>query len=343
MKIAHLLPASATFPLKKHNGRYEWVLRLARLQLGRGHDVTIFAGKGSTDTSSITWKTLEQLSDDKKTTNLRLLTMAFEDDSYDVYHSHFDYLHYLVADTTTKPVIATQHWYPYLEIAEAVKQNTHNNVITVPVTQRMQDEDLKLNIPSTHFIYHGVDLSLFKPSAEVSDRFVFAGRIHPEKGVDIAIKLAKETGIQLDIIGKVNNGEQIFWESLAPLIDGDQIRYLGPQTQAEVAQTFATAKAFLFPSQRPEAFGQVTIEAQAAGTPVIISDIGPSNELVQNSITGYVCSVHKDYLEAISNITDIDRTACRTFAEKFNIETMVSNYDQLYERTVESFSSTSLS
>lgn len=343
MKIAHILPASATFPLKKHNGRYEWVLRLARMQAKKGHDVTIFAGIGSTDTSPITFKSIDQVSDDKKLTNLRLLTFAFQDLSYDIFHSHFDYLHFLVADMTKKPVIATQHWFPFNEIAEAAKQNTRHNVVTVPVTQQMMAENEKLAIPSSAYIYHGIDLDMFKPSSDISDRFIFVGRIHPGKGVDVAIKLAKETGIKLDIIGKVNSKEHAFWESLEPFLDGEQIRYLGPKTQLQVAEILPHAKALIFPSQKAEAFGQITIEAQASGTPVIISNIGPSTELVQHMMTGFVCSSRQDYMTAIKSIDSINRKACRTFAEEFDIKTMVSKYDQLYERTIEAFSSTSFS
>jgi hypothetical protein len=47
MKIAHLLPYSARFPLVKHHGRYEWVLRLARIQSAEGHEVTIFSSPTS--------------------------------------------------------------------------------------------------------------------------------------------------------------------------------------------------------------------------------------------------------------------------------------------------------
>ena len=93
MRIAHLLPTSAVFPLVKHNGRYEWALRLAKLQVASGHEVTIFAGNKSGE-GTVTWRTTEPSDASKRERNLELLHLAFEDDSFDVYHSHFDSLHY---------------------------------------------------------------------------------------------------------------------------------------------------------------------------------------------------------------------------------------------------------
>lgn len=96
----------------------------------------------------------------------------------------------------------------------------------------------------------------------------------------------------------------------------------------------ANAAALIFPCQEAEAFGLVTIESQAYGTPVIISDIGANAELVQHSKTGFVCKKDDEYLSAIRDITVIDRGACRNYAEKFSIENMVDRYDALYQKLI---------
>ena len=339
MKIAHLLPTSAVFPLVKHNGRYEWALRLARLQAAAGHEVTIFAGNTSGETP-LNWQTIAPSEATKKERNLALLKLAFEDDSFDMYHSHFDTLHYFAADTTSKPVIVTQHWFPHQEIADAVAFNTRRNVVAVPVTQFMQDEDTRLGIPKTNFIYHGIDLSLFSFSAAHNDRLLFVGRIHPNKGVHKAVEYALATGSGLDIIGKINATEQEYWSQIEPNVDGQQICYRGPKHLEEVALAYQTAKAVIFPSTHAEAFGQVTIEAQAAGTPVIISDVGASRELVRHGKTGFICHDDEDFISAIEAIDTIDRRACRQHAEKFDIHSMVESYTNLYEQVIRSIDST---
>ncbi|MDB5179653.1 MAG: hypothetical protein JWN12_285 [Candidatus Saccharibacteria bacterium] len=336
MNIAHLLPSSAVFPLRKHNGRYEWALRLARIQAAAGHKVTVYAGEGSNDSSDIIWQSTAATTDDKKTANLALLSEAFENPEHDIYHSHFDHLHYLIADLTDKPIVVTQHWFPTEEIAKAVSLNTKRNVINVPVTDMMKTEDERLGIPATQRIYHGIDLSLFHPTTEYGDRFLFVGRIHPGKGIAEAIHYAKSADVALDIIGKVNDSEKAFWESLSGNIDGERIRYLGPQPQPVVAEAFAKAKGFIFPSRIEEAFGQVTVEAQAAGTPVIISNVGPSSELVITGKTGFVCKTDDEFINAIKNIDSIDRTECRRHAEQFDLTKMVDAYDKLYHSLLHS-------
>lgn len=330
MNIAHLLPCTAVFPLKKHNGRYEWALRLAHAQIKAGHTVTIYGGQGSADPSSIIWQSIPDSDGDKKTRNRVLLTKALTQTYHDIYHSHFDDLHYYVADLTNKPIIVTQHWYPSPEIAQAVQFNKKRNVVNVPVTDMMRIEDDRLGIPAADRIYHGIDLSLFTPTDEHSNRLLFVGRIHASKGIAEAIHYANVSGVPLDIIGKVNDTEATYWQGLASGVDGDHVRYYGAQPQDAVANALAHAKALLFPSRLREAFGQVTIEAQAAGTPVIISNVGASSELVHNGVTGFICETDDDFINAIKHIDSIDRTACRRHAEQFDFKTMVKGYESLY-------------
>lgn len=335
MNIAHLLPYSAQFPLTKHNGRYEWALRLAHAQIQQGHTVSIYAAPSSQDDSSIIWHSIEFPFKDKTTTNVALVKQALQNPEHDIYHSHFDYLHYFLADSTSKPIVATQHWFPDTKIAQASTFNTTKNVTIVPVTNYMREVDTRLNIQTETMIYHGIDLSLFQPSPDqVKGRFIFVGRICEHKGVREAVRYAKLAGVGLDIVGKINDADQPYWQNILPNVDGKQINYLGPQPQPVVAELLAQAKGFLFPGPREEAFGQVTIEAQACGTPVIISDVGASSELVRHGETGFVCRDEKDYIDAIRKIDTIDRTACRQFAMRFDVKKMIEDYDVFYRHLI---------
>ena len=332
MNIAHLLPHSAQFPLKKHNGRYDWVLRLARRQAKAGHTVTIYAGPGSKDDSLIQWKSLEAIFKDATTNNIALIESAQQNKEHEILHSHFDYLHYFLANQTTKPIVVTQHWFPSETVAYASHFSTRHNVHTVPVTHFMEQENNRLGIETEQLIYHGIDLNLFTPASTKSDRFLFVGRIHPRKGVKEAVIMAHKAHIPFDIVGKINDTEQDYWDEVAPYVDGEMIRYLGPKSLKEVADLMRKAKAFLFASEYAEAFGQVTIEAQASGTPVIISNVGASRELVKDKETGFVCASEHDFVDAIRTIDSINPEACRSFAKQFDIVKMVADYDALYQR-----------
>jgi glycosyltransferase involved in cell wall biosynthesis len=332
MKIAHLLPYSVRFPLSKHNGRYEWALRLARLQAADGHEVTFYSGPGSRDESSIIWASVEAHSENRRANNLKLISKALGG-GHDIYHSHFDDLHYQVADTTDRPIVVTQHWFPNNRIAQASRQNKTKNVTAVPSSDFMAKEDNMLAIKHGPIIRQGVDLELFSFNGRPnSDRLIFVGRIAPWKGVLGAVRVAKAAGQPLDIIGKLNSSEYDYWKRIEPLVDGDRIRYLGPKKHEEIASLFANAKAFLFPSQSPEAAPQTPIEAQACGTPVIMSGVGAASEWLLPGKTGFIAGSKQDFLEAIAKLDMIDRAECRKFAEKFDIKIMLHKYYDLYTR-----------
>jgi len=339
MKIAHLLPHSAQFPLENYSGRYEWVPRLAELQIAQGHEVVIFAGPGSTlEGSRIVWQSTADggVYKNKTMNNVALVETAFQVKSFDIYHSHFDYIHFFLGDLTEKPLIYTQHWRPSVETAKASRFNAQRNVLAVPPTNFMYQQNKELGVPSAETIYHGIDLELFSPKdVPLSDRLLFVGRVTPDKGVEEAIKIARDLNQKLDIVGRVKEKDAGYWQQLAPLVDGEQIRYLGPKTQAELAVIFSQAKALVFPTKEPEAFGLVTVEAQACGTPVVISDIGPSKELVDHGKSGFVVKTLDEFTAAIRNIDSIDRKYCRQFAQKFDIREMANHYDRLYSQLSE--------
>lgn len=335
MNVAHLLPASVRFPLQKHNGRYEWVLRLASMQVAAGHTVTIYCAPGSSYDASpgIQWSGLPATSSGSNNASQDLLRQAFANPRHEIFHSHLDTLHYAIADATNRPVVFTQHWFPDRSVADAVHLNTSHNVRAVPVTNYMWHEDSKLAIPCVDVIYHGIDLSLFKLSTKPrNDRLLFVGRIAPHKGVSEAVDIALRAGAKLDIMGKINAKDQAYYESFAGKIDGQNIRYLGPKSQADVAIAMRLSRALLFPGEHIEAFGQTIIEAAASGLPVIARDLGANAELIIDTVTGYVVKHSEDFTECIQQIDTIDSYACREHGKQFDINRMVSEYTALYEK-----------
>src|SRR5207245_2873489 len=59
----------------------------------------------------------------------------------------------------------------------------------------------------------------------------------------------------------------------------------------ELAAAYASADVFVFPSTT-DTFGNVVIEAQASGVPVIVSDTGGPKELVEANVNGVVTKSH---------------------------------------------------
>lgn len=331
MNIAHIIPHSIAFPLNTHNGRYDWVLQLALLQAEAGHKVTIY-GSPDSHSDGIQMSGITQATDDKKRNNTETFRLAFRN-NHDIYHSHFDNLHYEVSHETPKPVVFTQHWWPYDETIKLAQASYSKNVWAVPPTKYMYEFDLESKIQSKGFIYHGIDLKLFHPSpAPKTGRLLFVGRISPEKNLDIALLTARKTGVGLDIIGKIAEKNHQYWENLQPLIDGKQIKYLGTKHPDELVDYYTSARALLLPSDVTEAFGLVVIESQACGTPVIMKRGGSREELIYEEKTGYLCKTKDDFIEAATNAEKLNPVDCVTFAKNFDIHNMAKKYESLYKQ-----------
>jgi glycogen(starch) synthase len=125
-------------------------------------------------------------------------------------------------------------------------------------------------------------------------RLLFAGRLIPDKGPDIAIEafaaLAEQLtpcDITLDIIG---DGPTTYVEELKAMVlrygFEDQIRFLGHFDHLDLLQKYRYYDALLFPSRWQEPFGLTILEAMSSGVPVIATEIGGPAELISAGESG---------------------------------------------------------
>jgi glycosyltransferase involved in cell wall biosynthesis len=132
-------------------------------------------------------------------------------------------------------------------------------------------------------------------------RLLYVGRVSKEKDLDIlaqAYRRLRDEGlpIQLFIVG---HGP--YSETLATTMP-DAI-FTGYLKGKELAVAYASADIFVFPSTT-DTFGNVVIEAQASGVPVIVSDSGGPKELVEDKTTGLITKSHDvdDFTRAIREL-----------------------------------------
>jgi glycosyltransferase involved in cell wall biosynthesis len=67
--------------------------------------------------------------------------------------------------------------------------------------------------------------------------------------------------------------------------------FLGSLPHAEVAAAMASADVFVFPSTT-DTLGNVVLEAQASGLPVVVSNRGGPQEHVLDGVTGFICTAN---------------------------------------------------
>jgi glycosyltransferase involved in cell wall biosynthesis len=162
------------------------------------------------------------------------------------------------------------------------------------------------------------------------DDLVFLGRIHPDKGVHLAIELARLSGRRLLIAGIIQD-ETYFRQEVEPHIDDRKVSYIGPVGVAEKNALFARAYALIHLNTIPERFGLVLVEANAAGVPVIAMDLGSCSEVIEDGKTGFLVANVNEAVQALERLPEISRSACRQRVEqRFSVETMVQAYERVY-------------
>ena len=132
-------------------------------------------------------------------------------------------------------------------------------------------------------------------------RLLYVGRVSREKDLDLlaeAYRRLRDEGlsIQLCVVGHGPYSKE-FSESLPEAL------FTGYLTGKELAAAYASADIFVFPSTT-DTFGNVIIEAQASGVPVIVSDAGGPKELVENERNGLITKSHdvEDLTRAIREL-----------------------------------------
>jgi glycosyltransferase involved in cell wall biosynthesis len=195
------------------------------------------------------------------------------------------------------------------------------------------------DIPIAEVIHHGVDLDQYPFGPGRGGYAVFLGRMHPGKAPHVAAAVARAAGVPLRIAAKMSEPAEraYFEEQIRPLL-GPEVSYLGEVNREEKLELLRGAECLLNPIAWPEPFGMVMIEALACGTPVITTSCGAAPEIVESGQVGWVRNTAAGLAEALGNVRELDRLACRRHAEtKFSIGRMVAKHVALYEHLVDPF------
>jgi glycosyltransferase involved in cell wall biosynthesis len=166
------------------------------------------------------------------------------------------------------------------------------------------------------------DPAEFEFRVNPEDYFLYAGRLVPRKGIQIACEAATRAGVKLKIIG----------HGSPELITGGH-EYLGAVDVETRNNVMSRAKAVFCPTVYVEPFCCVAVEAQLCGTPVISTDFGGFTETVEQGKTGFRCSYLGEFVKALGSINSIDRTYVRDRAVKnYSIESVKWKYESYFKK-----------
>ena len=194
------------------------------------------------------------------------------------------------------------------------------------------------NIPDAKVVPGGTDTEFYTPCYEKEDYFVWISRATPYKGIEIAIKLAKEMGFKLKVSGSFSGSDHgRYGRKWLEIIKGaSNVEYVPTPDHQSKRDLLQKAKAMIFPTSYIECFGLIVVESLSCATPVITSNMGAMPEIITPLDNGFICNKYGDYKNAIINVDMIDLKRVRkTTVEKFDKKIVASNYLKLYKEVIE--------
>ncbi|NDJ60654.1 MAG: glycosyltransferase family 1 protein [Chloroflexi bacterium] len=213
-------------------------------------------------------------------------------------------------------------------------------------SQRVQAELHALGVREVGWWRRGVDAARFNPRHRSDSMraalsgghpddvlLLYVGRISAEKQLDqLRPVLDQVPGTRLALVG-----EGPARADLEARFAGTPTTFMGYLTGAALAEAYASADVFVFPSAS-EAYGLVVIEAMAAGLPVVASRVGGVNDMITEGVNGYTFAVN-DQRGLIDGVRQIASNrarisamgrAARAFAETQTWDASLNDLVDLY-------------
>lgn len=162
-------------------------------------------------------------------------------------------------------------------------------ILTTPVMKQHVVENYAVPPQKITVIPNYVDTEQFRPRPEIQPekgRICFVGRLHPVKNLDLLIHAVGQiAGVSLVIIGDGPQRQPL--EALAAQLNVP-VQFWGIVPQEKIALELCRSELFVLPS-RSEGHPKALIEAMAAGTAVLGTDVSGIREFIEHGQTGWLC------------------------------------------------------
>jgi glycosyltransferase involved in cell wall biosynthesis len=349
VRIAQLAPPLERVPPVGYGGTERVISTLTEELVRRGHNVSLFASGDSSTSARLVpvceqalWHDAQRCQDFMPFWSIVLGKLLREIDEFDVVHSHVDYFGFPLSRQARVPVLTTLHGRLDLPELQPVFRE-FADVPLVSISQAQRAPVAWANFVTT--VHHGIDLDQFTFNPRPSNYLGFLGRISPDKGLDTAIRVARQAGLPLKVAARMplpyRNDPNVradwdYWECVVRPLLGSDVELIGEVSGAQKDAFLREAAALLFPVRWPEPFGLVMPEALACGTPVLALRCGSVPEVIRDGITGFACETEHELVEAVGHLEEIDRWQCRREAERrFSPAAMADAYERVYEGLLE--------
>jgi UDP-glucose:tetrahydrobiopterin glucosyltransferase len=212
----------------------------------------------------------------------------------------------------------------------AIAQVAHAYPGTIGVHTRIQAHTFE-GLGDFRILNGGVDIDDYDFCAEPELQLAWVGRISPEKGLEDAAAVSEHTGLEINILGKMQDED--YWEEVQRDYPDAKLNYLGFHPTERLQSILGKCQALLMTPKWVEAFGNVAIEALACGVPVISYARGGPVEIVQHGETGFLVEPDnvEGLCEAVANLPRISRFACRRQADsQYSLQALGDRFEQWF-------------
>ncbi|MBA2308773.1 MAG: glycosyltransferase [Pseudonocardiales bacterium] len=361
------------------NGAARFAERLATGLARRGHDVHVVAASPSGPPGTEQWDgvTVHRVRSHRYPMHASIqITMPWEagpataalveELDPDVVHvqAHFVVGRGLVnaAHRTGRPLIATNHFMPenlsaYVPVPRFLRRAVaawawrdlgrvfgKAGVVTAP-TPRAVELLVAAGLPNAIPVSCGIDAERYHAAESGVPTVLFVGRLDQEKRVDELIRAfaALPVGLpgDLEIVG--DGARRGDWSALAEELGlSERVRFRGFVTEEELVDTYARAAVFVMPGIA-ELQSMATLEAMAAGTPVVAAKAMALPHLVRPGHNGWLYPPG-DVAELASGLAVLLAepalrrqmgAASRTMATEHAIGTTLARFEGIYYREID--------
>jgi len=265
---------------------------------------------------------------------------------------------YFASRRTNTVFITTCHGFYKKHPASCVMGWGKRVIVLSNVIARHMIDDFGVPYERIRLVPRSVDLEKFKytnPDKKRGEEFNVGiiGRITPIKGhlhfIKAMAKVARSAPrLKIWIVGDAPSSREAYKDEIQVLVKRLGLwhctEFLG--TQRDIPEILSHLDLLVLATVTHEAFGRVIVEAQAAGVPVVATEVGGVVDIIENEKTGLlvppadptsmanaIIKIFKDQKLA----ANLAENAYKKVKEKYNAELMVKNTLDIYQESLNNF------
>jgi len=198
-------------------------------------------------------------------------------------------------------------------------------------------------------VHNGIDIDKYPYQDEKENYLLWLSRIYPFKGTHRFIEICNQLEMKGVIAGGSFGDDQNYTNLVKEKCEESKyVDYLGEVSFKKKLELLQNAKALIQPNilRLPiagkqdeyfyfrEPFGLTVLEANAVGTPVVVSPIYGWTETLIHGYNGFHANSDREFIYYIKRIDEILHIHCRHMATLFDYHRMGENYLRLFNEII---------